>query len=867
MIFVSGIVASLFITINVRAAENEMTVKNLAAKTDQAYCVNLSWDRVEGADGYIIYRRIGDGNFSYLYLVAGNTYVDRSASIEEYNFYRVYPYELIEGKRVLGKSENYVYAKASIGTVDNVSVKYTGPSEVTLSWNKVQNISGYIIYRKIGDGEFSYLYMVSETNYVDYSAKYDEYNFYRVYPYIKQGDQRILGKSADYVYIKPTVGSAKNLKAVYTDIGKVEITWDKVNNISGYIIYRKIGDGQFQYLYMTNATKFTDTTAGEHQYTYYRIYPYVSTASGRILGKSEEYVYATINGVEDIDIKADKNRGIDLKWSRVPGADGYIIYRKKNTEDSFSYRWMTNSTAWKDQNLMPGEYYFYRIYAYKNMGTKRLMGPSFEYVYAKPASEKPLSGLVLIDGKYYYYLSNGTLRKGFSVWNDIGKAYFDEKTGEMLVGIHTVKANGYTYCFKEKGGVETGLKKVGDKTYYFNENSGVMEYGYKNLNGVRYYFDEKTGEMKTGIIEVTLSGKQYKYYFKKDGGVLTGLQEVEGKKYYFDPSNAFMRTGYVLIDDVPYYFDEKTGEMRTGKIEVVLSSGTFTFYFMEEGGIFKGFKEIDGELYYFNANHGEMVKGTMMNIDGKKYYFDDLNGNAVTGIVYVQSTGYTYYFDKDSTLGVRTGLQELDGDGYLFDDSSGIMRYGYWSVDKDLYFFDYSSGKMLKGATKVDEAMGLEFIADQNGKLRWRIIDGYEKNQRANLFNNALKKIGVKYGTNPDELVCSSFVAYAYSSIGIDIFNELESFQQADMCKEQGIFINVSEGDIDDLIKPGDVIFWQNLACEDSNCDHTDEVHHIGIYMGNGQVVEAAESKGKMLVEDIQQNDTFKIYGYAKVIQ
>lgn len=690
-------------------AEDNLIVRGLAASTDISHGVTLTWNHVEGADGYIIYRRVGNGNFEYLYLVSNNSYTDINASIEEYNFYRVYPYQIINGKRILGKSETYVYAKANIGAVNNLSVKYTGANAVTL-------------------------------------------------------------------------------------------TWDEVDDVTGYIIYRKTGNGKFEYLYMTSSTSFTDTKADNSQYNFYRVYPYVKTLQGRVLGASENYVYGALDGISQINIKASNQRTITLQWNKVSGADGYIIYRKKNSEESFSYRWMTSACTWIDQDLMPGEYYFYRIYVYRNIGKSRLIGPSLQYVYAKAASDSPLQGLVTIDGKYYYYLSNGSLRKGFSIWDDIGKAYFDEETGEMLLGIQTVKQNGYTYCFKQGGGVETGLKNIDGKTYYFNENSGVMEYGYKNIDGT------------------------------------------------------------------PYYFDQSTGEMQSGAIEVELSTGNFTFYFLEEGGIYKGFKEIDGELYYFNIGRGEMVKGTMMEIDDKKYYFDDSKGNAVTGIVNVKSTGYTYYFDKDSPLGVRTGLQKYENDEYFFDNNSGIMKYGYWSINDKYYFFDYESGKMFKNGEKYEETIGLKFIADSEGELTCQFLEGQEENPRAVLFINALAKIGVKYGTGPDELVCSSFVAYAYNSIGIDLLNDLESFEQAKICKDLGYFIDVNAGDIDDLIIPGDVIFWQNLACEDAKCNHIDEVHHIGIYLGNGQVVEASESKGVMLIEDIQESETFKIYGYAKLI-
>ena len=45
-----------------------------------------------------------------------------------------------------------------------------------------------------------------------------------------------------------------------------------------------------------------------------------------------------------------------------------------------------------------------------------------------------------------------------------------------------------------------------------------------------------------------------------------------------------------------------------------------------------------------------------------------------------------------------------------------------------------------------------------------------------------------------------------------------------------------------------------------------DEVHHVGLYLGKNQMVEASEQEGIMLIRDIQMDDaTYPIYGYAKV--
>ena len=86
-------------------------VTNFNTQIMGANLVKLSWNAVKGADGYIIYRKIADGKFEYRYMVSNTTYTDTTAQTGEYNFYRVYPYKNVNGKRVLGPSNEYKYVK------------------------------------------------------------------------------------------------------------------------------------------------------------------------------------------------------------------------------------------------------------------------------------------------------------------------------------------------------------------------------------------------------------------------------------------------------------------------------------------------------------------------------------------------------------------------------------------------------------------------------------------------------------------------------------------------------------------------------------------------------------------------------------
>lgn len=283
-------------TVTLYAQWKLVAVSNLKAETGGYGIVKISWSKVKNAAGYIIYKKnLSTGKFEYCSMTSNTSYTDAKASGADYNFYRVYPYHISSaGTRVVGLSDTYVYAKGTPLAVTNLKAESAGNGKVTLTWTKSSEVTGYIIYKKNNStGKFEYLYMVSGTSYTDFSASVSDYNYYRVYPYVKDSSgKRVLGASNAYVYAKGVFKTPKNVKAEKLATGKVKLTWDKVLGASGYIIYRKTGDGSFTYLSMSSLTSFTDQKAVSGVYNFYRIYAYYTDGTGkRVLSDKSDYVY------------------------------------------------------------------------------------------------------------------------------------------------------------------------------------------------------------------------------------------------------------------------------------------------------------------------------------------------------------------------------------------------------------------------------------------------------------------------------------------------------------------------------------------------------------------------------------------------
>ena len=88
-------------------------VKNLKAVPAGARKVKLTWDKVQGADGYLVYGQ-KNGKYGYVGMTTkGTTFTDAKASKTAYNYYWVFPYHKNkQGEMIVGGTAPYTYGRA-----------------------------------------------------------------------------------------------------------------------------------------------------------------------------------------------------------------------------------------------------------------------------------------------------------------------------------------------------------------------------------------------------------------------------------------------------------------------------------------------------------------------------------------------------------------------------------------------------------------------------------------------------------------------------------------------------------------------------------------------------------------------------------
>ena len=200
-----------------------------------------------------------------------------------------------DGKKVVNPTtKEVVVEKERLAAVENLKAS-SSVGKVKLTWSKVKDAEGYLIYGIRGGGnKYGYIGMTSKTSFVDVKAITSDYNYYWVFAYCKDENGKMYpGLTAHYVY-----GKAQKCAAV-TDLkassvkGGVKLTWTKSAGAEGYLVYGIHPGEKYGYIGMTTkGTTFTDKKASSTDWNYYWVFPYHTDSNGnKVVGGTPKYVY------------------------------------------------------------------------------------------------------------------------------------------------------------------------------------------------------------------------------------------------------------------------------------------------------------------------------------------------------------------------------------------------------------------------------------------------------------------------------------------------------------------------------------------------------------------------------------------------
>lgn len=191
----------------------------------------------------------------------------------------------------------------------------------------------------------------------------------------------------EVVVEKERLAAVENLKAS-SSVGKVKLTWSEVKDAEGYLIYGIRGGGnKYGYIGMTSKTSFVDVKALTSDYNYYWVFAYCKDENGKMYpGLTAHYVYGKAQKCAAVtDLKASSVKGgVKLTWTKLAGAEGYLVYGIHPGEKYGYIGMTTKGTTFTDKKASSTDWNFYWVFPYHtDSNGNKVVGGTPKYVYGK----------------------------------------------------------------------------------------------------------------------------------------------------------------------------------------------------------------------------------------------------------------------------------------------------------------------------------------------------------------------------------------------------------------------------------------------------------------------------------------------------
>ena len=495
----------------------------------QCYLVSgsvvISWNQINGAQGYQLYRveKAGDSHEKLATIASGatTTYTDTTALKGHVYLYYVRAFTN-EGSKT-GYSSMSDYAMSSIPIR---AVVQQSEDSMNVAWVKMDNVDGYKIYRRDGyKGDFKLIGEVGNEvdSFKDGSLKLNTTYCYRVIGIrtdVAEGIKYdILSTETSHIGNKlvkaPKVTKCKANK----ETGAVDLEWDAVTGATGYEIYRsKDINEEFGLLDTIGAeTAYSDKFDIEPDTTYFyyiKALFYKNEITGAT-GLSD----LVMSGVGLTGLYAVSSKEIVMTWPTSAMYDGIKIYRKKHSASNYNLIATIAKSAgtFKDSGLSAGTVYDYKLVTYnKDKNGKKIDADSLT-VTCETLYTPTLTGATMkAGGGVNLAWTKISASTGYEIYRlETGKSgTFDliatVEGGETLKYVDETASKDHLYYYTIKA-IKTNGKQISRSSYSSYRISTVATCTIRGLNSssIRITWIEVEGATKYSLYRKKSGEKKY----------------------------------------------------------------------------------------------------------------------------------------------------------------------------------------------------------------------------------------------------------------------------------------------------------------------------------------------------------------------
>ena len=279
--------------------------------------VRLYWNKVIGADGYMLYAKSQDDIFTSIKEVQTNEAVLYGLNGSEE--LKVKPFKKENGKRVY----EFGFATCKLGQKSYLEklrlFSAIKKSSLSLYWENVANADSYKIYR-LTNGKYVLQDVVSECYFTENYLPVG-FSYFKVEACI--GEEVITSSQTIVCNIKEVEMFAVNVNY------KVVLYWNKAPGVAGYRIFKRTQDGNFTGFVSTTEAKYTVENVVPGEFCEFKVKPFLIENGNRLYGDLEAKCAVQTYKTPKIDLVVNEAYGgeVAVSWIFNGDVDGYVLLK------------------------------------------------------------------------------------------------------------------------------------------------------------------------------------------------------------------------------------------------------------------------------------------------------------------------------------------------------------------------------------------------------------------------------------------------------------------------------------------------------------------------------------------------------------
>lgn len=282
-----------------------------------ANSVQLYWNKVIGADGYMLYAKSQDDIFTSIKEVQTNEAVLYGLNGSEE--LKVKPFKKENGKRVY----EFGFATCKLGQKSYLEklrlFSAIKKSSLSLYWENVTNADSYKIYR-LTNGKYILQDVVRECYFTENYLPVG-FSYFKVEACI--GEEVITSSQTIVCNIKEVEMFAVNVNY------KVVLYWNKAPGVAGYRIFKRTQDGNFTGFVSTTEAKYTVENVVPGEFCEFKVKPFIIENGNRLYGDLEAKCAVQTYKTPKIDLVVNEAYGgeVAVSWIFNGDVDGYVLLK------------------------------------------------------------------------------------------------------------------------------------------------------------------------------------------------------------------------------------------------------------------------------------------------------------------------------------------------------------------------------------------------------------------------------------------------------------------------------------------------------------------------------------------------------------